>query len=403
MMRSASLAIIWSTGIAIFSMFFGSGNVVFPLLLGASTGNQISWALLGLTITAVGAPLLGLLGSVLFKGDCKEFFYRIGKVPGYIAIMLILALLGPIGVMPRCFTVAHSAMLPYMPTLSLMNFSIVAGLLTLLIIARRNYILPILGYVLSPVLIISLVVIIIAGIIKAEPMVVAPYSSFMAIQEGFVVGYNTMDLLASIIFSVSIWLLLQEKLKIKSEEDIKTKLIPTYIWASILGGGLLGLVYVGLSYSAAMHAKALVNTPQAQILATLAIHLLGPKLAMVANIAIILACLTTVMSLAVAVVDVIHVEVMNTKIGKKLSFSYGWMMLITIIVTVLFSNLGFETIIKFLGPIMVVCYPAIIVLTICNILYKLYGFPYVKVPVYVTFAFSLLYFIVPLVKSVAAS
>lgn len=402
MMRSASLAIIWSTGIAIFSMFFGSGNVVFPLLLGANTGNQISWALLGLTITAVGAPLLGLLGSVLFKGDCKEFFYRIGKVPGYIAVMLILALLGPIGVMPRCFTVAHSAMLPYMPTLSLMNFSIVAGLLTLLIIARRNYILPILGYVLSPVLIISLVVIIIAGIVKAEPMVVAPYSSFMAIKEGFVVGYNTMDLLASIIFSVSIWLLLQEKLKINSEGDIKTKLIPTYIWASILGGGLLGLVYVGLSYSAAMHAKALVNTPQAQILATLAIHLLGPKLAMVANIAIILACLTTVMSLAVAVVDVIHVEVMNTSIGKKLSFSYGWMMLITIILTVLFSNLGFETIIKFLGPIMVVCYPAIIVLTICNILYKLYGFPYVKVPVYVTFAFSLLYFIFPLVKSIAA-
>lgn len=401
-MRSASLAIIWSTGIAIFSMFFGSGNVVFPLLLGANTGNQISWALLGLTITAVGAPLLGLLGSVLFKGDCKEFFYRIGKVPGYIAVMLILALLGPIGVMPRCFTVAHSAMLPYMPTLSLMNFSIVAGLLTLLIIARRNYILPILGYVLSPVLIISLVVIIIAGIVKAEPMVVAPYSSFMAIKEGFVVGYNTMDLLASIIFSVSIWLLLQEKLKINSEGDIKTKLIPTYIWASILGGGLLGLVYVGLSYSAAMHAKALVNTPQAQILATLAIHLLGPKLAMVANIAIILACLTTVMSLAVAVVDVIHVEVMNTSIGKKLSFSYGWMMLITIILTVLFSNLGFETIIKFLGPIMVVCYPAIIVLTICNILYKLYGFPYVKVPVYVTFAFSLLYFIFPLVKSIAA-
>lgn len=391
MMRLSSLAIVWSTGIAIFSMFFGSGNVVFPLLLGAQTGNQISWALFGLTITAVGAPLLGLLGSVLFKGDCKEFFYRIGQVPGYITVMLILALLGPIGVMPRCFTVAHSAMLPYLPTLSLMNFSIIAGLLTLLIIARRNFILPILGYFLSPLLIISLVVIIITGILKDETMAAVPYSPFMAIQEGFVVGYSTMDLLASIIFSVSIWLLLQEKLKIKSEEDIKTKLIPTYIWASILGGGLLGLVYVGLSYSAAMHANALVNTPQAQILSTLAIHLLGPKLAMIANIAIILACLTTVMSLAVAVVDVIHVEVMNTKIGKKLSFSYGWMMLVTIIITVLFSNLGFENIIKFLGPIMVVCYPAIIVLTICNILYKLYGFPYVKVPVYATFAATLLY------------
>jgi len=390
-MRLSSLAIVWSTGIAIFSMFFGSGNVVFPLLLGATMGSQISWALFGLTITAVGAPLLGLLGSVLFAGDCKQFFYRIGSVPGYIAVMLILALLGPIGVMPRCFIVAYGAIKPYLPELSLLWFSMAAGLVTLILIARRNLILPVLGYFLSPVLILSLIVIMVTGILKSEPMVAAPYSPFMAIQEGFVVGYNTMDLLASIIFSVSIWLLLQEKLKIKTEQDIKTKLIPTYIWASVLGGGLLGLVYVGLSFSAALHAHALVNTAPEQVLATLAIYLLGPKLAMIANIAIILACLTTVMSLAVAVVDVIHVEVMSTKLGKKLSYSYGWMMLITMVITVLFSNLGFAAIMAFLQPIMSVCYPAIFVLTLCNILYKLYGFPYVKVPVYATFAATLLY------------
>lgn len=390
-MRSTSLAIIWSTGIAIFSMFFGSGNVVFPLLLGAATGNQISWALLGLTITAVGAPLLGLLGCVLFAGDCKAFFYRIGKVPGYIAVMLILALLGPIGVMPRCFIVAFGAIKPYLPNLSLLLFSGVAGLLTLLLISRRNFILPILGYFLSPLLILTLIIIIVTGILKSDMLLVAPLSPYMAIKEGLVVGYNTMDLLASIFFSVSIWLLLQEKLKINKESDIKTKLIPTYVWASILGGGLLGLIYVGLSYSAAMHASALGNTAPEQVLATLAIYLLGPKLALVANVAIILACLTTVMSLAVAVVDVIHVEVMNTDIGKKFAFSYGWMMFLTILITVLFSNLGFTAIMKFLGPIMAICYPAIIVLTICNILYKLYGFPYVKAPVYATFTLTLLY------------
>ncbi len=390
-MRLTSLAIVWSTGVAIFSMFFGSGNVVFPLLLGANTGNQISWALFGLTITAVGAPLLGLLGCVLFAGDCKQFFYRIGRVPGYIAVMLILALLGPIGVMPRCFTVAYGAIKPYMPELSLFMFSIMAGLTTLLLIARRKLILPVLGYFLSPVLILSLIVIMLVGIFSSEPMLPVPFSPFMAIQEGLAVGYDTMDLLASIIFSVSIWLLLQEKLNIKSDKDIRTKLIPTYIWASIVGGGLLGLVYVGLSYSAALHAKALVNTAPEQVLATLAIHLLGPKLAMVANIAIVLACLTTVMSLAVAVVDVVHVEIMNTKIGKKLSYSYGWLMGLTMALTVLFTNLGFAAIMAFLHPIMSVCYPAIIVLTICNILYKLYGFPYVKVPVYVTFVFTLCY------------
>ena len=52
--------------------------------------------------------------------------------------------------------------------------------------------------------------------------------------------------------------------------------------------------------------------------------------------------------------------------------------------TVLFSTLGFTAIMGFLHPIMDICYPAIIVLTICNILYKLVGFPYVKVPFYAT-------------------
>ena len=89
-MKLPSIAIAWSTGIAIFSMFFGSGNVVFPLLLGQITGEKISWALIGLAITAVGAPLLGLLGSVLFEGDCKKFFYRIGEIPGYIIVICYL-------------------------------------------------------------------------------------------------------------------------------------------------------------------------------------------------------------------------------------------------------------------------------------------------------------------------
>ncbi|HRE31772.1 MAG TPA: branched-chain amino acid transport system II carrier protein, partial [Candidatus Berkiella sp.] len=259
---------------------------------------------------------------VLFEGDCKQFFYRIGQFPGYLAVMLILALLGPVGVMPRCFIVAYGAVKPYLPDLSLFTFSLMAGFVTLVLIARRNLILPVLGYFLSPILLLSLIVIMITGIIKGGSLVAQPYSSLMAIQEGVVVGYNTMDLLASIIFSVSIWLLLQEKLSIKDDKDIKKKLIPTYVWASIVGGGLLGLVYVGLSLSAALHSTALQNTASEQVLATLAIHLLGPQLAMVANIAIVLACLTTVMSLAVAVVDVIHVEVMNTALGKKLSYSY---------------------------------------------------------------------------------
>ncbi|MFI4938246.1 MAG: branched-chain amino acid transport system II carrier protein [Candidatus Berkiellales bacterium] len=386
-----SPTIVCSTGVAIFAMFFGSGNVVFPLLLGQTTGNQVGWALIGLTLTAVGAPLLGLLGSVLFEGDCKQFFYRIGSVPGYLVVLLILALLGPLGVMPRCFIVAFAAIKPYFPQLSLLLFSQIAGVITLLFIAKRAYILPLLGMWLSPLLICTLLVVIITSIVKMESLHQTAFTPFTAMIEGLGVGYNTMDLLASIIFSVSIWMLLKEKLNLSDEKSIHRQLVPTYVLASLIGGGLLGLIYLGMSFSAAAHPHALANAAPEQVLTHLSIYILGHKLAIIANIAVILACLTTVMSLAVAVVDVIHVEIMNTKIGSKIPFSYVWMMLIVIVITVIFSNLGFVAIMNFLDPILAVCYPAIIVLAICNILYKLYGFPYVKIPVYATLAITVLW------------
>lgn len=390
-MKLSTFTISCSTGIAIFSMFFGSGNVVFPLLLGAHTGNQVMWALFGLTITAVGAPLLGLLSSVLFEGDCKEFFYRIGKIPGYLVVLLILALLGPVGVMPRCFTVAHAAVTTYFPDLTLFMFSLICGAITLLLLWRREYVLPILGLWLSPILIITLLVIIGVGLYHAPALPVTGYTPMKATLEGLLVGYNTMDLLASIVFSVSIWILLKDELAMFGEEGAKKKLVPTYIWASVMGGGLLGVIYIGLSYIASAHSEVLQNGTPVRILADLAIHLLGNKLGLVANIAIFLACLTTIMSLAMAVVDVLHIEMMNTKLGQKVPYSYGAMMVGTILITVVFSNLGFDKIMAFLGPILETCYPAIIVLAVCNIFYKLYGFDWVKLPVYGTFLATVLW------------
>lgn len=381
-MKSFKLPLSLSTGVAIFSMFFGSGNVVFPLLLGADAGNQVSWALLGLTISAVGAPLLGLLSSVLFQGDPKAFFYRIGQIPGYVVVLLILGLLGPIGVIPRCFTVAHAAVMPYFPELSLFTFSLICGAFTLFLLWRREWVLDILGVWLSPLLILTLLVIIGVGVYQAPLLPMSHFKPLEATIEGLVVGYNTMDLMASILFSVSIWLLLKEAVP-------QRQLVPIYIKASLVGGGLLGLIYLGLSYISAAHAEHLNLEMPVRILAELSIYLLGDKLGLLANIAIFLACLTTIMSLALAVVDVLHVETMNIWIGKKIPYSYGAMMFTCVLVSVIFSNLGFEKIMRFLVPILQICYPALIVLAICNILYKLYNYRWVKVPVYGTLILTL--------------
>lgn len=394
-MSAKHSALVVSVGVAIFSMFFGAGNVVFPLLLGQQAGDQVGMALFGVILTAVGAPLLGLFGCVLFSGDCKAFFYRIGSIPGFILVCLLMALLGPIGVMPRCFTVAYGAVHPYFPSLSLAAFSVMAGLLTLGLIAKRRLVLPILGNVLSPLLIMLLGVIVFIGLADMPSLPASQFTAMAAFKEGLTAGYFMMDLLAALFFAVSIWMLLQEKWHTKTDHLQDPALMRVYIKASLIGGLLLALVYLGLSICAAAFGDVIAQARPEQALSALAIHLLGPKLALGANCAIALACLTTVMGLTVAIGDVIHVEMEGTIVAKKLRYRYDVMIISIIAITVLFSNLGFKGIMSFLNPIVSLVYPAIIVLTICNIAYRLWGFSYVKGPFYATLAITLLLTVKP--------
>src|SRR5262245_5287910 len=91
---------VWSTGLAMFAMFFGAGNIVFPLALGQFTQDKNFYGILGLVVTAVLVPLLGLLSMLLYEGNYASFFQRIGKIPGFCLTLLILGLIGPFGGIP---------------------------------------------------------------------------------------------------------------------------------------------------------------------------------------------------------------------------------------------------------------------------------------------------------------
>lgn len=390
-MKKAFTLITLTTGIAIFSMFFGAGNVIFPILLGQVAGDQLVYALLGLLLTAIGGPLLGLFAAVLFEGDSKKFYCRIGKVPGYLLVLLLLFLIGPFAAMPRCVTVSYAAMQMYFPEMSLMLFSVISGVIMLLCIVKRDLILDILGYVLSPVLLLSLFTIIFKGLTADNsPLQPSEMTSGMAFLHGLEIGYSTMDLLASIFFSAAVWNLLSETLNIKTEEQKKKSLVPICLSASAIGGISLGLIYIGLSYVAAVNSAALAGVEQEEMLSHLVVLVLGNDLAIIANVAIALACLTTVISLAVTIADVIHNELDGYLENHNLHFNYYVTILIIVLITVVFSNLGFDGLMAFIVPIISICYPAIIMLTICNVLYKLYDFPYVKGPFYATLGLTLL-------------
>jgi hypothetical protein len=104
-----------------------------------------------------------------------------------------------------------------------------------------------------------------------------------------------------------------------------------------------------------------------------------------------LACITTVMSLAVMLVEVLDQEFNFWHWLPEHSLSYSGSVLLIMFITVVFTNLGFATLMGIIHPIVSVCYPAIVVLTLCNILYKLFGFKWVKLPFTIAFVTALLF------------
>lgn len=352
---------ILSMAIAIFSMFFGAGNSIFPLILGMETQGQFNWAFLGLILTAIGGPLLGLIGATLYEGRCLNFFYRAGKIPGTFLIGITFCLLGPFAVLPRCITVAYAAIQPIISWLPLWLFGLIFCTIAFFCCLRRHFLLPILGYILSPMLIICLLFIIFQGGSSTLPLSESDFSAWSSFSLGLSTGYDTMDLIAAIYLSSGIWTMVQIYSKDNSPLILKTTLK-----AGTLGCIFLGLIYYGLVHAAARFSPFLQNVPPEQLMTHLANLTLGPTMGLIANLAIALACLTTVISLAMTISDIACKEIFQ---GRPI---YTTAISINLIITAGMANLGFGAIMHIIHPFLTVCYPMIICLTVYNIASKLH-------------------------------
>jgi LIVCS family branched-chain amino acid:cation transporter len=380
----------WEAGLAIFSMFFGAGNVIFPLLMGRDAG-YLTWVgLLGLMITAVGAPLIGLFGAIMYQGDAGKFYARVGKVPGLILMGIGLALLGPFAIMPRCFVVTHAAIQPYFPNLELLPATILAGVVTMACIFRRDKILAVLGYVLSPALVISLFLII--GFAMFNPAHHDPMSHVthaQAFMMGFDGGYDTLDLICSIFYCAATWALLKLQQEKAVSQNKSYSIVSTCVWASIIAAGLLALIYFGLALASARHNLLLVDVPREKVLIQLTLETLPAHFAVLANIAVGLACLTTAVGAAVTIADVICDEVEKSDTFKHVKIPYNTMSFVMVALSVILANLGFEGLMGFIHPMVLAAYPAVIVLTLTNMLYKIKNIDITKPAVFTTIAVTL--------------
>lgn len=371
----------FSVGLAMFAMFFGAGNVIFPLGLGQHAQDQSPIATFGLLLTAVLMPFAGVFAMILYDGNCRKFFERIGKIPGFLLAFTIITLLGPAGSTPRCIALTYSTLKSSFPELSSTLFSGFACLIIFAFTLQKQRVITLLGYVLTPLLILSLTMIVAIGIYAPSHVQASGQSPLAMFMHGLSEGYNTMDLLAAFFFSSAILAVLREK------QTITSNYINIAFKASIIGAILLAAVYIGFSSIAAFHGADLPVTNKDELLSALTLRIAGPYANMLVCMTVVLACLTTAIALISVFADFFQKEVLRGKI------SYETTLIGSLLMTFAVSTLQFTGISSFLGPVLQICYPALIVLTLLNIAYKLTGFRPVKVPVFAAFALSaFLYF-----------
>lgn len=382
MEKSLSRSVIITAGLSIFAMLFGAGNIVFALSIGQFAQDKTLFATLGLIVSGVAVPLLGLIAMTLFNGDCKSFFSRVGQVPGFLLTLLMLGLLGPFGAIPRCLVLSYSTSKAYLPSVSLPLFTFLCCVLIFFLTVKRTRIFDVIGYFLTPLKLSALVFLIIVGFFYATTLPVSSHNEAEVFLQGFKDGYQTMDLLGAFFFCSIVLEGLRKKMDDAKLND--HSLVRTTIIASCIGTFLLAVIYLGFSFIAAFHSQGLTGVLPHELVSKIATIVLGTYGGVFVSFTVTIACMTTATALSSVFAEFLHKEISNEKV------SYPLCLLATLGITFVISTLDFMGIIKMLAPILHLFYPALIVLSIVNILYKKFNFQPVKVPVLLAIVVSAL-------------
>ena len=347
---------------AMFSMFFGAGNIVIPLGLGQVSGEHTAVALLGLIVTAVGVPFLGIFAMLLYGGDYKAFFGRLGKWPGFLVALLIMGLIGPFGGLPRCIALSFSTTKMFLEELSIIPFSLFTCLFIYLTTIKKSRVCDFVGWVLSPIFLLAFLFIILIGFIDTRAEILpSALSSTEAFFLGLTSGYNTMDLLGSFFFSTVVVGSLKQLSCSTSGAFDRPLLLKNALISSGIGAFLLASLYVGMSFIAALHSSQMTEFSSDKLLAAISLHLLGKYAGIITCLAVVFACITTAIALASVFAEFAKSLLFRDKI------SYKTALIGTLTISFFVSTLEFQGILQFLIPIVQILYPILIVLCIVNV------------------------------------
>lgn len=381
---------IFITGFALFSLFFGAGDLILPPFLGFNTGTSWILVAMGFTITAVMIPVLGLLAHAKLQGTMYDFGKKVSPLFSllYCLIVYIICVLLPA---PRTASVTHEmAIAPFFDTSPLLTSTIYFGLVLLFVI-NRSKIIDFIGKFLTPLIIIILLVIIFIGIF-ASPETITMSRLESPLVSGLLEGYQTYGAIGSIVVGGVV--IISLNLKGDLQQNEKHNFIMKS--AFVAGFGLFimytGLIIIGAVYS--NHFADGIN--RTNLLSGLSTATLGSMGTAFLSVLVALACFTTAVGIITGTADYFKGLFKNSQMAYTITAVVGCIFG----VVVGSYNVGF--IIDIALPVLMFIYPITIILIVLNVLPQRFATPLVfRIVVLATFLFSIpdfLKFIIPVEK-----
>lgn len=386
-------------GSMLFGLFFGAGNLIFPVHMGQEAGANIFSANLGFLITGIGLPFLGVIAIGI--SNSKGVYELASKIhPTYAKIFTVLLYLviGPFFALPRLATTSFEiGVAPFLGNSSqvifLALFSAAFFFSAWWFSRKPSKLLVYVGKLLNPAFLVLLGVVLLLGFIHplgkvSDAAVQASYQnhSFFA---GFTQGYNTLDALAALAFGIIVISTIKNMGVEKPAQVTKYTVQSGAI--SIL---LMGIIYTLLSFLGAFSLGKFPLSENGGIaLAQIAHYYLGDFGSLLLSFIVIIACLKTAIGLVTS-----FSETFAELFPKR---SYAFYIAIVSILPGIFANVGLTNIISISTPVLMFLYPLAITLILLALIEPLIGY---HKPVYVlTTAFTLIASIADAVNSLPDS
>lgn len=345
------------TALALFSLFFGAGNLILPPLLGFNSSRLWWLAALGFCFSAVLIPILGLLAHAKLQGTLFDFGKKVSSTFSiiYSVLVYIVSISLP---SPRTAAVTHEMAIAPFFDISALVTSIGYFSLVFVFVLNRSKILDVIGKWLTPTIVLTLLAIIFITIGSfdyhfGEAHYAHPFST------SIIEGYQTFDAIGAVVVGGVI--IVSINLRNKNAQYREKRTLIRH--AAYMAGFALALIYTGLILTGGLTNHLFDhNISRTALVKGISVTALGNIGQLSLSVLVSLACLTTAVGIVTGAADFIKDRYRGSQRAYFITALAGCL------IGVVMGQFQVDHIIAFALPVLLLIYPITIVLILLNVL-----------------------------------